>query len=253
VINEFVPDSTQEWIEFYNASVSADYLKTYYVDDDTDFLSDVGSSTKKLLTNLNTANPTFPTIDTTSFLNNSGDWVVLFDQNGVLIDKYQFTSDPGRDVSIGRYPDFTGGFSVLAYSTKADANSAPPTPVPTPTPTLAPTPAPTPTETPTPVPTPTKTPSPTKTPISVPTENVLGEETFNISSESAVIASESGLTTQASLQSSPSAKSKSKFPFLAAGITTLGIGFIAFSVFSIIKNLKKSYTNDSEKQDSGIS
>ena len=107
VINEFVPDSTQEWIEFYNSSASADYIKTYYVDDDTDFLSDSGSSSKKLLTNLNTGNPAFPTVDTSSFLNNSGDWVVLFDQNGSLIDQYQFTSGPGRDISIGRYPDLT--------------------------------------------------------------------------------------------------------------------------------------------------
>lgn len=178
LINEFVPDSSQEWVEFYNASASADYLKTYYVDDDTDFLSDTGTTAKKLLTSLNTGNPTFPVIDTSSFLNNTGDWVVLFDQEGKLIDKFEFTSNPGKDISIGRYPDSSGSFSILSYSTKADANSAPPTPVPTPTATLTPTPSttastpvPTPTRSPTPVPTPTKkpTPAPTSTP------EILGE------------------------------------------------------------------------------
>jgi len=249
VINEFVPDSSQEWIEFYNASASADYIKAYYVDDDTDFLSDSGSSSKKLLTNLNTTNPTFPTIDTSSFLNNSGDWVVLFDQNGVLVDQYQFISDPGKDISIGRYPDLTGIFSILAYSTKADANSAPLTPVPTPTPSLTPTPTPVPTPTPTlsssPTPTRIPTPTPTKTPTPVPTDSpegsVLGEE-VDFPSPTAI---ESVLNS--------TEKSNKKFPFLAAGLIFLGMGFIGFSIFSIIKSAKRGYTDEGEKRDSQIS
>ena len=253
VINEFVPDSSQEWIEFYNASSSADYIKAYYVDDDTDFLSDSGSSSKKLLSSLNITNPTFPTIDTSSFLNNSGDWVVLFDQNGVLVDKYQFTSDPGRDISAGRYPDLTGTFSILAYSTKADANSAPPTPIPTPAPTPIPTPSPTPDPTAVPTPTKTPTPTPTKSPTPVPTltpsptpPNLPGEEILG----EAVTATSSQTPEITSILSE---KPKDKIPPIAIVLIVLGIGFISFSVFSIIKNAKKSYTGESEKENNQIS
>ncbi|KKR55942.1 MAG: hypothetical protein UT93_C0010G0015 [Candidatus Woesebacteria bacterium GW2011_GWF1_40_24] len=135
VINEFVANGTPEWVEFYNSSPSADYIKNYYLDDDQNFLDDTGSGTKKLLTSLNTLNPTFPYFETTSFFNNSGDWIILFDQNGMMLDQFQYTSDPGRDFPIGRFPDSTGSFLMLSYSTKADGNSSPPTPVPTPTPT----------------------------------------------------------------------------------------------------------------------
>jgi len=152
-INEFLPDSTTEWIELYNASSSADYLKDYYIDDDLDFSSDSGSSAKKILTNLNTSNPNFPYFETTSFLNNSGDYVVLFDSAGTIIDQYQYNSNPGQNMTIGRYPDGTGSFYFLSYSTKADSNPAPPTP----SPTASPTKTPAPTATPTPKPTPTKT------------------------------------------------------------------------------------------------
>ncbi|MEK7129447.1 MAG: lamin tail domain-containing protein, partial [Patescibacteria group bacterium] len=55
VINEFLPApsaGSQEWIEFYNSSPSAEYIKSYYVDDDPSFTDDSGSSSKKPLTSL---------------------------------------------------------------------------------------------------------------------------------------------------------------------------------------------------------
>jgi hypothetical protein len=241
VINEFVPDASTEWIEFYNASTSADYIKSYYIDDDTDFLSDSGSSPKKLLTSLNTFNPTFPYIETSSFLNNSGDWVVLFDQNGTVLDKYQFNSDPGKDISIGRYPDNSGGFLTLAYSTKADANSAPPTPVPTdspqptPTPTItsAPTPTPSPSPTKTPTPTPTKSPTPSPTPIKEidPTESPEEE----ISSSSGIVL---GTTTSLPI------KSSNKSSVIAFILIIVGIIFIGVSVFLGIRSVKSSQSKN---------
>lgn len=232
VINEFVPDSTQEWIELFNSSESAEYLRGYYIDDDTEFQSDLGSSAKKILTNLNTSNPKFPTIDTTSFLNNSGDWVVLFDPNGLLIDKYQFQSNPGKDISIGRFPDGTGNFSILAYSTKADANSAPPTSPPTPTPT----PSPTPTENPTPTPTKTPSPTPTKTPKPTPTKTPIPTDT--LASESSV------LGIRESLPETPdptpdAGNDKEKLPVLPFILIFAGLCFIAVPIFSIIRNGKK--------------
>lgn len=243
VINEFVPDSTQEWVEFYNASDSADYLKTYYVDDDIDFVNDSGSSAKKVLTNINCSNPTFPTIDTSSFLNNSGDWVVLFDSSGLLIDKYEYKSNPGKDVSIGRYPDLNGSFSILAYSTKADANASPPTPEATSTPTNTATPTETPTSSPSPTSSPIKTPTPTpkKTPTlaltsiatssATPQEDVLGEKTTLPS-----------LNTSNPM-STPIENDQKSVPTMAIVLVVLGLGFIGFAIFSMIKNAKKESSN----------
>jgi cell division septation protein DedD len=178
VINEFVPAPSAvnpEWVELYNASDSADYLKSYYLDDDTSFDSDTGSSAKKGLTNLNISNPRFPFfVFTSSILNNDGDSVVLFDPSGAVVDQFTYYDNPGGDVAIGRYPDQTGQFAILSSSTQGQGNAAPvptptftPTPTPTNTPTPTPEPTPTPTKTPTPTPTmnPTSTSTPTPTPV----------------------------------------------------------------------------------------
>jgi outer membrane biosynthesis protein TonB len=105
-------------------------------------------------------------------LNNSGDFVVLFSPEGVIVDQYQYNQDPGVDISIGRSPDKTGDFKLLQSLTKGDANSDPiptPTPTPTPQPTATPTPGPTSTPAPAPTSTPTPTPKPTATPTPKPT------------------------------------------------------------------------------------
>lgn len=183
VINEFMPDADQEWVELYNPESGADYLKEYWLDDDTVFDDDAGTSSKRHLTNLNTADPKFPFIALTSnMFNNSGDTVAIFDADGNLIDHYQYSANPGKNISIGRTPDQIGGFSILLTATPGSANSGPlPTSTPTPTPTPAPTPSPTPTPTPTPTPkptgtpTPTPKPSPTKVPSPTLTPTVLGE------------------------------------------------------------------------------
>lgn len=243
VINEYVPDGGPEWIEFYNASDSADYIKNYYIDDDTDFVSDSGSSPKKLLTNLNTYNPKFPYIETSSFLNNSGDWVVLFDPSGTIIDQNQFTSNPGKDISIGRFPDATGPFLLLAYSTKADANSAPPTPIPT----SVPTPAPNSTPVPTPVPTPEKTPSPTSTktptpkPTPTPTPTVSATPGVLSESDSEESSSSTLAVTPTPGPIDPVIKDKSNNKIMAIIFIGLGLGLMGISGYMIYR--KNKFTN----------
>jgi len=169
VINEFVlapGTGNPEWVELYNASDSADYLKSYYLDDDTSFDSDTGNSAKKLLTNLNISNPHYPFfIFTSAILNNDGDSVVLFDPSGAVVDQYAYYDNPGSDVAIGRYPDQTGTFALLSSSSQGQTNAAP-----VPTPTFTPPPAPTNTPTSTPTVTPTRT--PTQTPTKTPTPTV---------------------------------------------------------------------------------
>jgi len=178
VINEFVPDGNPEWVEFYNASASAEYLKNYYIDDDTSFTQDGGSygSTKKILTNLNINNPTYPYLELPSAIfNNDGDQIVLFDSSGAIADQYSYSNSPGKEISIGRNPDNTGTFFTLINPTKGNTNSSPqPSATPSPTPILSPTSTPKPTATATPVPTNT----PTSTPI---TTSVLPSTDDNLS------------------------------------------------------------------------
>ncbi len=163
-INEiFVhPSEGNEWVEFYNPE-SID-LTTYYIDDDLDFNSDLESGSKKSLASINALNLLFLFFECSSFLNNDEDYVVLFSFDGQIIDQYQYIKDPGKDVSIGRFPDGLGEMAVLVSSTKGLENSVLPTL--TPTNTQAPTPSNTSTPTPKPSPTATKAPTlaPTKTP-----------------------------------------------------------------------------------------
>lgn len=184
-INEFLvhPGSGDEWVEFYNPDQID--LSTYFLDDDTDFSSDSGSSSKKNLSAINNSNLTYPYLEFGSFLNNDSDYVVLFAPDGSIEDQYQYSSDPGSDVTIGRSPDGSGQFSTLTSQTRGAGNTNPvPTSDPTPTPNPSPSPTPTPTPTPanSPVPTPIKSPSPSPkpTPKSSPspssqTSTILGE------------------------------------------------------------------------------
>jgi hypothetical protein len=170
-INEvFVHPSsgTKEWVEFFNPD-GVD-LANYWIDDDTSFTDDAGGSSKKSLASLAQGkDASHPYIETSSMFNNSGDFVVLFDSNGNVVDQYQYTSDPGSDVPIGRSPDGSGDFHVLASATQGDSNT---TPQPTNTPTQPLQPTATNTPKPTHTPTPTKIPTPTKTPTSTATKSI---------------------------------------------------------------------------------
>ena len=234
------PDASTEWVELYNSSPSAEYLKTYWIDDDTDFGSDSGSSAKKQLTSLNIGNSNYPYFDLSSAIfNNGGDFVTLFDSGGILVDQYQYTSDPGNDVSIGRSPDASGSFSVLISSTKGNPNSNPSTPIPTPAtpnPTVAATPTPTPVPTPTPTPTkkPTPKPTPTPEPTPAPIPAILGDES-------------------ATPTPGVDGNSGKKFPVLAIVFVLMGAGLVGFSIFSFVRRMKKGYTSGSENTPTQIS
>src|SRR5579871_6806944 len=158
-INEIIihPRSgNHEWIEFYNPEKLN--LSEYFIDDDTDFTSDSGNSPKKKLSAMQATDTQYPFLDnTSSMFNNDGDWIVLFDSYGAIIDQYSYTKDPGLDTPIGRFPDGSGEFAILQAATKGMPN-APAEPSPTPSQAAVPTS----THTPTPIknPTPTATPKP---------------------------------------------------------------------------------------------
>lgn len=130
-INEFLahPGSgSSEWVEFYNPDNLN--LSSYWLDDDTSFTSDSGSSSKKSLSSINTG--IYPYIELSSMLNNSGDYIVLFSSDGTIIDQYQYTIDPGTDIIIGRSPD-GGSFVTLSTASKGSTNGSATTPSPSPT------------------------------------------------------------------------------------------------------------------------
>lgn len=166
-INEFLPSPVSgdsEWVEFYNPD-GVD-LKSFYIDDDLDFASDSGSSVKKSLSSLVENNLQYPYIELSSILNNSGDIVALFDSSGNLVDSYEYTSNPGSGVTLGRSPDGTGSFISQIFITKGAAN---PNMTPTPQPVLTLTPTSTPIQSgPTPSPIATLVPSSSSAPTSSP-------------------------------------------------------------------------------------
>ncbi|RLC30879.1 hypothetical protein DRH13_03780 [Candidatus Woesebacteria bacterium] len=239
VINEFMPDASTEWVEFHNASSSAEYIKNYWIDDDSDFNNDSGSSSKKQLTNLNISNVAFPYFEMASFLNNGGDYVVLFAPDGTFVDQYVYYSNPGDDVSIGRNPDSTGAFTILETPTKGSANSGPKS-TPTPESTSVPTPTPAPTSLATLEP--TVIAAATKRPIMTPRPVVKKDEDDD---------REDVLGLRDGLVASPTPESeevKKKFPFMAGLFLFGGTGLIGVAGFTFIKNKKKEYNKDSKKK-----
>lgn len=164
VINEFVADGQTEWVELYISDIDFDTVKTYWVDDDTSFDDDSGNGKIKSLQNSQLTNSNFVVLEFSSFFNNTGDHVTLFDPEGTMRDSYEYRENPGKEVSIGRFPDGEGTYEVLAQSTKGSANSSAAAPTPTITPTLTPSLTPTKTPVPTKTPTPTKSPTPTRAP-----------------------------------------------------------------------------------------
>lgn len=142
VINEaLVHPSTgnKEWVELYTSGTD---VTNYWLDDDTDFVSDTGGSSKKQISNPIVGADIHHVVFelSSSMFNNDGDTIALFSPDGQLVDSYQYTKDPGVDISIGRTPDVSGDFSVLSSATRGSANSiSKPTVTPTPEPTAKPT------------------------------------------------------------------------------------------------------------------
>lgn len=194
-INEFLvhPSDNNEWVEFYNPD-NVD-LSTYFIDDDESFNEETGKNKKSLSEGLNTQNQQFPFIEVSSFFNNDGDYIVLFDGDGNIVDKYQYIDDPGVDIVIGRSPDGGDNWFELTSQTKGLTNSDPvpsptpsPTEIPTPTSTIKPINTPIPTKTPTPIKstviTTTKTPTPTKKTSPTPTKKTTPSPTKKSSDDS---------------------------------------------------------------------
>lgn len=188
LLNEFVanPQSGEsEWVEFYNTSSSTIDLSDYYFDDDSNFDSDSGNSTKIALAGLLPSSQTC-FWELSSYLNNNGDTPSLF-KTGNTVDSYSYSSS-SANLSYARVPD-GGNWFILQTPTKASNKCIDLAPTNTLTPTSSPTPIPSvtniptvtnkPTQTPTITKTISKTPSPTKEISPTSGVEVLGQATEN--------------------------------------------------------------------------
>ena len=251
VINEFSSfESSGDWVELYaieDATISGWILRD--------------TATSKMATipqgiSIGPSNTSrFYTINVGDRLNRDGDVIKLLKQDdSTLVNQISYGTQgevcvPGQGQSVGRYPDANATIDRFSSPTQgASNNNAVLDPCPTPTPSASPTPTSstspsqtptsTPTKTPTPIPTPIKTPIPAKIPSPSPTGSpetfVLGKETVFPSPQA-------------------TENPKAKFPFLAIIFIILGMGLIGYSVISIIKSAKKSYTIGSEKENNQIS
>jgi hypothetical protein len=250
VINEVSPASDPEWVELYNTSSTSASLKGYSINFGTD------SQNKYFCDNEVANENSYRIISLTShWLADSGDIVTLKNGDDVVnAIGYGSGHSLGKPIaagSISRLPDGGSDWVLLSLSTQQGGlisfDCPTPTPTATPQPEPTATPLPTPTKSPSPVPTSTKKPTPISTKVPVPTptasfeEKVLGIEFI------------SPTPTVNSVPVNPTEESRNKVPFLAVGLIVAGFCLIGFSIFSIIKNFKKGYNDESEKQDSKIS
>jgi len=175
VINEFLPNPIDgaDWVELYNTTSQDVSLDDWILDDE---------GTKSNMFEIEEATISahgFRLFEVGSRLNKNSDTIFLMDNQGVVVDEYSYTSDPGNNISFGRMPDGEswGICSELTpgLENKCALPTSTPTPIPTSLPTNTPTPPPAVTPTKKPTSTPTKkltsTPTPTKklTPTPLPT------------------------------------------------------------------------------------
>lgn len=222
VINEALVQpsgSNKEWVEFYGNGID---LTNYWLDDDSDFTSDSGSSTKKQITTTVQGSDTSHIVYElpSAIFNNDNDTIVLYSPDGQIVDQYHYSSGPGEDMTLGRTPDGTGGFANLSFPTRGSANAGVKPP-----------------DTPTPHPTskPTKEPSPTKIPLSssesftndeaeITPTSTTGSRTPNRASNGALPTAILGASTKAEAKKTPT-----KSEVMVKGASTNNVPFMAIS------------------------
>ncbi|MCX6704681.1 MAG: hypothetical protein NTZ07_04560 [Candidatus Woesebacteria bacterium] len=258
VINEFSSyESSGDWVELYaieDATISGWILR----DTATSKMATIPQGISIGPSNISR----FYVINVGDRLNRDGDVIKLLKQDdSTLVDQISYGTQgevcaPGHGQSVGRYPDANATIDRFSSPTQGTSNNnvmLDPCPTPTPSPSLAPatpptlSPTSTPAKTSTPASTPTRTltpsqvKSPSPTPAGSPEEMVLGEEVI--------------LPRPSATEPSPKSTEnpKVKFPLSAIGLIALGMGLISFSVVSIIKSAKKSYTIESGNKNNQIS
>lgn len=151
IINEIMPNSStgQEWIELYNNSTQDASLSGYLLEDQLTSPSIIYEFSNEII-----LGNQYLVIDLDSMkLNNSGDGVILYDNNGAIIDETSYINAP-NDLSWSRLNDNSFEFleptrnlanlELVSMPTPTSILTSTPTqtPIPTLTLTIAPTPTP---------------------------------------------------------------------------------------------------------------
>lgn len=263
-INEFSSASNPEWVELYNPSSQQVSLEGWKLVDKAE--------NSLALNGCISAGGFRQFTRNEGWLNNNGDTFFLKNSLNEEIDKVVYGSDggvaaPTASQSAGRIMDGGSDWQIFESPTPENTLCSLPTPTPTPTltPTLTPTPTSVPTQTPTPQPTatpaPTNTPAPTLTPaptVPKPTAtppldpvvtalegDVLGDRTEGGDRNSLLTLNEEGAVSRENdepenlkeLYQPPEKKKSLLFPILTIGG---GLGFVAFSIWSFLKQEKAS-------------
>ncbi len=141
LINEFLPNgvsTSNEWIEIYNNGESSVNISEFNISDEggqsftiIDFILE-SKSFVVLVRSDEIFNRTYNTnsINIIEYenvagypkLNNDGDSIFLYDPNGQLVDSVINYKDPGKEVSIGRYPDGSSELTKLLAQTPGSKN-----------------------------------------------------------------------------------------------------------------------------------
>lgn len=236
VINEIHP--TDEWVELYKTldeEVSLEGCVLYFHSRD----SNTSNTQKKVFTAVDVflIDEYYKIVDTgNNWLADSGDVVSLVCDS--FSDGPHLYSSNMKDKSFARIPNGTGSFIAITTPTYKSVNPdsiSTPTPTPTDSPTITPTLTPSPTQTPAPTPTPTKTPSPKPTSTKTATISaVLNSSSSGDFDFPEVLGVEDSIGKEDGEEDS--FNTKLIFPVL---IIVLGLVFITFSIFSIIRNAKR--------------
>jgi hypothetical protein len=230
VINEFLPNSSQEWVEFYNTGSNTEDLSNYFFDDDTDFNSDGGNSAKVPLSGILTSLETCY-LDLSTYLNNNGDSPTLFKIDQSQQDSYNYDNSTTPDKSYSRIPD-GGSWQTDQTPTKSTVRCSDSAPTPNPTQAPTATPTNTPTSVATPVTTKTPTPTPVKTSTPKPTTSSTPEPTESSESEVLGLAfEESPVPTSESEED----HTKNKSPLLPVIFIGSGVLMVGFAVYNLIR------------------
>jgi len=101
VINEFMvnPSQGSDWVELYNSNDQPIYLDSWILDDEGT------KSDMVVIKEATISAQAFLVFEVGNRLNKTGDIVYLINDKGQIVDEYEYTDNPGDDVSFGRMPD----------------------------------------------------------------------------------------------------------------------------------------------------
>lgn len=122
VINEVMPHpaSGQEFVELYNNGTGSINVLNWKLNNSNGQIFTISS-------NLTIPSHGFLTVFLTNQLNDAADTIKVISADGIIVDTYSYSSDPGVGASYGRSSDGTGSFVTYSVPTPDSSNNNVPT------------------------------------------------------------------------------------------------------------------------------